>query len=126
MKTVLAAFLGLAIVAAAPTFAAEPQLTRSQALNRLGDADAGKRRDATSRPADVGLMSDAKALVQELKDPDEDARSEAEEALWKIWSRSGDKQVDALYAKGLTQMAVGDGEGAVATFTRIIQVRPAF
>jgi len=126
MKTALASFLVAAITVLAPAIAAEPQLSRPQALKRLSDSDAGKRREATARLGDVGVMSDAKALVDELRDPDEQVRTHAEAALWKIWARSGDAKVDALYEKGLAQMSAGDGEGAVETFTRIIKMKPAF
>jgi len=126
MKTALASFLVAAITALAPAVAAEPQMTRPQALKSLADSDAGKRREAIARLGDVGQMADAKALVDELRDKDEEARAAAEDALWKIWSRSGDKQVDALYSRGMTQMNTGDGEAAIATFTRIIKMKPSF
>jgi len=126
MKTALASFLVAAITVLAPAIAAEPQLSRPQALKRLADADAAKRREAIARLGDVGVMSDAKALVDELRDPDEQVRTHAEQALWKIWARSGDAKVDALYQEGMAQMSVGDGEGAVDTFTRIIKMKPAF
>lgn len=126
MKTALAPLLVAAILAQVPAFAAEPALSRTQALQRLSDADAGKRREAAQRLGDVGVMADASALVKELKDPDEEARAYAEQSLWKIWERSGDKNVDALYRKGVRQMATGQGEEAIATFSRIIQMKPAF
>ena len=126
MKTALASFLVAAITVLAPAIAAEPQLSRPQALKRLSDADASKRREAIARLGDVGVMSDAKALVDELRDPDEQVRTHAEQALWKIWARSGDAKVDALYQKGMAQMSAGDGEGAVETFTRIIKMKPTF
>ena len=106
--------------------AAEPQLTRSQALQRLSHAEPAKRRAAIARLGDVGVMADAKALVKELRDTDEEARAGAEDALWKIWSRSGDEKVDALYRLGVRQMNEGLAEDAVATFTRIIGTKPGF
>ena len=106
--------------------AAEPRLTRSQALQRLSHSDAAKRREAVARLGDVGVMADAKALVKELRDPDEEARALAEDSLWKIWSRSGDEKVDALYRLGMRQMNEGLAEDAVATFSRIIEMKPAF
>jgi len=114
MKTALASFLVAAITVLAPAIAAEPQLSRPQALKRLSDTDAGKRREATARLGDVGVMSDAKALVDELRDPDELVRTHAEEALWKIWGRSGDAKVDALYEKGLALVALKKYPDAVA------------
>jgi len=127
MRTRLLACAVLAMTLAGPALAAGPAvLSRTEAVKRLSDADVGKRREAIARLGDVGQMTDAKALVQELKDPDEDARSEAEEALWMIWSRSGDKRVDELYHRGMAQMSAGDGDAAVATFTRVIQMKPSF
>jgi tetratricopeptide (TPR) repeat protein len=123
MKTLLAAALSLFLLGAA---AAEPTLNRAQALQRLSHAEAEKRREAVVRLGDVGLMSDAKALVEELRDPDEDTRSLAEEALWKIWSRSGDSEIDTMYAAGTRQMAEGLAEDAIDTFSRIIKRRPGF
>jgi len=116
----------LALAFATGAVAAEPRLTRPQALERLGDAEAARRRDAIERLGDVGTMDDAKALVKELRDKDPRARKLAEASLWKIWSRSGDKKVDALYARGLEQMARGQSGEALATFTRIIGIKPGF
>jgi tetratricopeptide (TPR) repeat protein len=106
--------------------AADSRLTRSQALQRLSDTDAAKRREAVERLGEVGLMADAAALVAQLRDTDEATRSGAEEALWKIWARSGDKKVDALYQQGLRQMGEGLAQDAVATFSRIIRMKPDF
>jgi len=126
MRTRLLACAVLAMTLAYPVLAAGPALSRTEAVKRLSDADVGKRREAIARLGDVGQMTDASALVQELKDPEEVVRSEAEEALWRIWSRSGDAKVDTLYKKGMAQMSAGDGEGAVETFTRIIKMKPTF
>ena len=106
--------------------AADAKLTRAQALQRLSEADAAKRREAVARLGDVGVMADSKALVKQLRDADEEVRSGAEESLWKIWARSGDDKVDALYRQGIRQMGEGLGQDAVATFSRIIEMKPAF
>jgi len=47
-------------------------------------------------------------------------------ALWQVWSRSGDVEVDRLLALGVEQMQARDGEAAVETFTRMIARRPEF
>ena len=106
--------------------AAEPKLTRAQALQRLSDTDVAKRREAVARLGDVGVMADAKALVTQLRDTDEETRSSAEESLWKIWARSGDEKVDTLYRQGIRQMSEGRAKDAVATFSRIIKMKPGF
>ena len=46
--------------------------------------------------------------------------------MWQIWSRSGDKGIDALYQQGVEQMEASKLREAVATFTTIIARRPAF
>jgi tetratricopeptide (TPR) repeat protein len=106
--------------------AAEAELTRAQALQHLSEVDASKRREAVARLGDVGVMADSKALVKRLRDSDEEVRSAAEESLWKIWSRSGDEKVDTVYRQGIRQMSEGLGMEAVATFSRIIEMKPGF
>jgi tetratricopeptide (TPR) repeat protein len=106
--------------------AAGPELTRAQALQRLSDVDPGKRREAVARLGEVGVMADSKALVEQLRDTDEATRSGAEESLWKIWARTGDKKVDALYQRGTRQMGEGRAQDALATFSSIIEMKPDF
>ena len=116
----------ICVILPASLVAAEPKPTRAQALQRLSDADAAIRREAVARLGEVGVMADAKALVNRLRDQDEETRSGAEESLWKIWARSGDEKVDALYRVGIGQMNDGLGQEAVETFTRIIGMKPGF
>ena len=117
----------LALWTSAPTaIAADTALSHTQALHDLGDADASHRRAAVVRLGEVGEMPDAKALVAKLKDEDETTRGLAEESLWKIWSRSGDRRVDALYERGVDEMSSGSLDKAIVTFTGIIGMRPQF
>ena len=46
--------------------------------------------------------------------------------MWSVWSRSGDAEVDGLFALGVEQMSQRQLEAAVQTFSRIIQRRPDF
>jgi tetratricopeptide (TPR) repeat protein len=71
-------------------------------------------------------MEDASALVKALRDPDEVVRRLAENSLWQVWSRSGDPEIDALFALGVEQMSLRQGPAAVAIFTRIIERKPEF
>jgi len=41
-------------------------------------------------------MQDSGWLAVLLSDTDEDVRAASEAALWRVWARSGDRQVDAL------------------------------
>jgi Flp pilus assembly protein TadD len=53
-------------------------------------------------------------------------RSYAEQALWLLWSRSGDDAVDRLMERGNDQMSSGQHREAIATFSEVIRRRPAF
>jgi len=113
------------LLLAGPSAQAE-ELGREQAARSLVDADAQTRRDAASRLGEVGTMADVPLLVKALRDDDEDTRIQAEQALWHVWARSGDPEVDRLYATGIEQMTAGDVEKSIATFTRIIELKPGF
>ncbi|OLC10437.1 MAG: hypothetical protein AUH77_01105 [Candidatus Rokubacteria bacterium 13_1_40CM_4_69_39] len=71
-------------------------------------------------------MEDIPRLARALRDADPLVRTFAESALWQVWSRSGDAEVDRLLALGVEQMQARDGEAAVETFTRVIARRPEF
>jgi tetratricopeptide (TPR) repeat protein len=118
--------LALALVASLPWVADAQALSRDEALQSLTREDPQARREAASRLGEVGTMEDVPPLVRTLHDPDEETRAEAQEALWHIWSRSGDPEVDRLYRTGIDAMASGEPEQAIATFTRIIELKPDF
>ena len=101
-------------------------LTREQALKQLSSKDAIKRQAAVARLQVIGRARDGDALAKLLFDEDEDNRSAAEAAMWSVWSRSGDPQIDALFKKGVAQMNSAQAEAAVATFTEVIRRKPDF
>lgn len=101
--------------------------TREESLALLRDpASAEARRRGVEGLAAAGTMADAPALIEALRDADAAVRAGAEQALWLVWSRSGDEEVDLLLALGIEQMEARQGEAAAETFTRVIQRRPAF
>ena len=116
----------VSILLLAGTAAQSQGLSREQAVQSLSHADAQTRRDAASRLGEVGSMADVTLLVKALRDPDEDTRDHVEQALWRIWARSGDPEVDRLYQTGIEQMNAGDLQQSIGTFTRIIELKPAF
>ena len=122
MRTLPIVFMSLFVVAS-PLEAAQEQ-NRDEAVQALAQPDASARRDAASRLGEVGTMADVRALVRALRDADEDTRENAEQALWRIWARSGDESVDRLYAVGIHQMEEGELRQGIATFTRIIDQKP--
>jgi len=107
------------------TTAQAQELSREQAVQRLSLAAAQGRREATARLGEVGIMADVPALLKALRDSDEDTRQHAEQAIWRIWARSGNQEVDALYQTGIEQMNAGSLQ-AIVTFTRIIELKPDF
>ena len=76
--------------------------------------------------ADTGVMADLPALARALRDPDPTVRALTEGAMWEVWSRSGDADVDRLFAVGVEQMNVRQLNEAVETFSEIIRRRPEF
>jgi len=103
-----------------------PALSREQARQSLTDTDVQVRRQAATRLGEIGAMADTKALRQALRDADSDTREHAEQAMWRIWERSGNQQVDRLYQTGVEQMKGGDLRKGIGTFSRIIELKPDF
>jgi tetratricopeptide (TPR) repeat protein len=113
----------VSLVGAAPATA---QTGREQALASLRAGDVAVRRSAVQQLADSGVMADLPALAEALRDPDPVVRGFAESAMWSVWSRSGDADVDRLFAIGVEQMSQRQLDAAVETFSRVIQRRPDF
>lgn len=122
---VLLALLLATAVVATPLRAQEP-MTREAALAALGAADPVERGSAIVTLARSGVMADTPVLVARLRDPHPELRALAEQALWILWSRSGDPGVDALFEQGLDQMSAGRFPEGIATFTRVIGMKPDF
>jgi tetratricopeptide (TPR) repeat protein len=122
----LTILLSLLFLAGTADAAPAQALSREQALRSLSGAEVHVRRQAASRLGEVGLMADTPVLLQALRDADEVTREHAEQAMWRIWGRSGDRQVDMLYRAGVEQMNGGELQKGIATFSRIIELKPAF
>ena len=116
--------LPLAADKAIPT--STEQLSRTQALKIVDHTEVVKRLAAIERLAEVGTMADAGKLVPRLRDEDENVRELAAAAMWHIWSRSGDPEIDALYQQGIRQMQAANLDDALTTFTEITRRMPSF
>jgi len=125
MRALVATLAALIVVPGSLATTREPT-SREAAVRALAQPDASARREAASRLGEIGTMAEARALVRALKDSDAETRENAERALWQIWSRSGDAEVDELYTVGIHQMEEGELADAIATFTRIIGRKPDF
>ncbi len=122
----VAVFVLISILLLTGTAAQSQGISREQAVQSLSHADAQARRDAASRLGEVGTMAEVPPLVGALRDIDADTRDQAEQALWRIWARSGDPEADRLYQTGIEQMNAGDLQQGIITFTRIVELKPDF
>jgi tetratricopeptide (TPR) repeat protein len=127
MKRLVLLALAIACLVPAMPAAAEPEPpSRTAALAALKKSDAEERRRGARGLAIVGRMEDAPKLIAALRDADERVRAVAELALWAVWSRSGDARVDDLFSKGVAEIGEQRFPEAIATFTRIIELKPGF
>jgi tetratricopeptide (TPR) repeat protein len=105
---------------------ADAALTREEALQAITQAAPAQRLKGVERLMQVGTMDDTDAVVTRLSDPNPRVRVLAAAALWEIWSRSGNVEVDALFAQGVKQMQATDLQAALQTFTAVVQRQPEF
>jgi len=120
---VRAALAMLLVLAAAPAVAGP----REDALAALADRrDVQARRRAAAALAEAGTMADAPNLMAALRDPDARVRELAERALWEVWSRSGNDDIDHLLRAGIVEMQHGQLEASIDTFSEVIRRRPDF
>ena len=119
----LALALVLAVALATPATA---QSSHDKALADLGRGDVDARRTAVRTLSDTGVMADLPAMATALRDADAQVRALTENAMWEVWSRSGDADIDALFARGVEQLSTRQLDDAVQTFSGIIARRPDF
>ncbi|HEX2501609.1 MAG TPA: tetratricopeptide repeat protein [Methylomirabilota bacterium] len=101
-------------------------MTLHEALRQLETGGSAARRAALgvlAREADARVTPAVAALLH-ADDPELVALAEA--TLWQVWGRSGEPQVDALFAEGLRAMEAQDWLGAVTAFGRVIEAAPGF
>ena len=117
-------FLFLAIVADAREARAE---SVQDFLLNLEAGDIGERRKALIWLAEHADETAVLPILAALKqDADEGVRNLAETALWSIWTRSGDSEVDHLMKIGTFLMVNGEFQRAELVFSEIIGLKPDF
>ena len=120
------ALASAALMAGTAQAAPGAALTRAQALSAIAQPDAALRLAGLQRLARVGAMADAERVLDRLADTDDEVREAAQAAAWQIWSRSGDAAIDRLFAQGLAQLEAEALADALATFSRIVRLKPGF
>ena len=103
-----------------------PDLTREQVLSALGSRDSDVRHGAYVALGVLGKNEDLPLLFSALYDNDKLLRRIAEDAIWKVWGRSGNAAHDRLYRLAVEEMQSGELTGAVGSFTTLIQLAPDF
>ena len=111
---------------AAPAAFPEPPKSREEALGALRSEDAATRAEAVVWIANLGGPADDNLLHERLRDESAFVRSYAEQALWLLWSRSGDADTDRVMAQGVEQMQAGRHAEAIAVFSGVISRKPEF
>jgi tetratricopeptide (TPR) repeat protein len=125
MALVLAALL--AWPAQARPAEAPSAALNEQALADLGSADARVREEACAVLGENGGPAQLPRLLAILReDPAAEVRHAAEQAVWRIWSRSGDARTDRVFEAGVAQMQAGELREAARTFGRVIEMQPGF
>ncbi len=100
--------------------------TRAGALAALERADARHRAAGVLYIGRTGLAADGPLLVKRLTDDDPIVRAFAEQSVWRVWSRSGDPEIDKLLTAGIEEMELGLYTEAIHTFSRVVERKPEF
>ena len=112
------------------TASAQPSIpeieNRAAALDALDNPDALYRAAAVIYIGRTGLADDGPLLVEHLHDDNPVVRALAEQNVWRVWSRSGDSEVDELLAAGVEEMELGLYNEAIYTFSNVIRRKPDF
>ena len=124
-QSVCLAFL-LAAWLPAPAVQAKEPMTQQQALRTLNHSNPQRRFEAMNRLALIGTADVADAVLPRLHDKEPGLRKVALDTVWRMWSRSGDKEIDLLYDEGNADIQEGNVLEAIRIFTDIINKRPAF
>jgi tetratricopeptide (TPR) repeat protein len=106
---------------ASPAFAAGGDI-----LSRLKSKDSAARARAALELGETGTMTQTPALAVLLKDSNPGVRQVANASLWKIWTRSGDPEIDTLMEQGVLLMQSGNLSAAIKAFSEMIARNPGF
>ena len=118
--------VALLLLLAAATALAGPPSTHEDAVRASASTDADQRAEALAWIASHGTQDDAPLISKHLTDDSRYVRGVAEQALWTLWSRSGDDEIDAMLATGIERMHNGALDAAIAVFSQVIERKPDF
>ena len=100
--------------------------TQESLIEYLTDEVAPTRQAAAYALGIVGDTEAVAPLAKALQHSDPDMRDNAEQALWVIWFRSGDKSVDDMLRKGAEHIKKEQYAEAVDLLTEVTHIAPEF
>lgn len=103
--------------------AAEPV---SEAIAMLETGKTAERRQAVLTLARIGDQRAAQPLAKALHDVDRMVRETSAQALWQVWHRSGNDEVDRRLQAGIDAMNRRALDEAVNIFSEVIAMAPDF
>lgn len=95
-------------------------------VNYLQNEDPIVVRSAATALGLIGDMNIAHVLVENLKNKDQRAAINAETALWNIWARSGNDEIDEMLNVGKKHVENEKFSEAYEQFTEVIEAAPNF
>ncbi len=102
------------------------EYTEKELVDYLDNSDPLVSRAATTALGLIGGMNVVPELVEKLKSKDKRATLITEEALWNIWSHSGDESVDEMFQAGKKHLENENYFEAIEQFTEVIESSPNF
>ena len=100
--------------------------TQENLIDYLAHEVAPTRQAAAYALGIIGNVEAISALVKALRHNDPDLRSNAEQALWSIWFRSGNKSLDDILQKGAGYIKQEQYAEAIDLLTEVIHTAPEF
>ena len=98
----------------------------SEAIAQLEKGKTAERRQAVLTLARIGDQRAAQPLAKAMHDADRMVRETSAQALWQVWHRSGDAEVDRQLQAGIDAMNRRALEEAVNIFSEVIAMAPDF
>lgn len=98
----------------------------AHALRALRRGTPTEKRQAIELFATIGDMQVIPTLLQMLRDDDGGVREAAQNAMWIIWLRSGDDEIDTLMSEGIRLMEQEEYAESIAIFDEMIRRAPRF
>jgi len=100
--------------------------TRAEALKALESPEVRYRVAGIGYIGRTGVATDGPLLVKRLSDPDPYVRELAQEAVERVWTHSGNAEIDHVLAEGVKEMEAGRLKKAIDIFTKVIKRKPDF